>query len=134
MSQSQLSPVQFHGDTIFCTTIDGQPYAPVKPIVENWGLAWGAQAAKLRANKERWGISNIDIPSESGIQETTCMPVRKLPAFLASINPNKVKPELRPKIALYQAECDNALWDYWTKGKAERPVEEQAMVIEGESF
>lgn len=84
----------------------------------------------MRANKERWGITIIVIPSESGPQETTCMPVRKLPAFLASINPNKVKPELRPKIELYQAECDNTLWDYWIKGKAERPAEEQVTVIE----
>lgn len=133
MSQSHLSPVSFHGDTIFCTTIDGQPFAPVKPIIENLGLGWASQSQKLNANQERWGITIIVIPSESGDQRTLCMPVRKLPAFLASINPNKVKAELRPKIELYQAECDNALWDYWTKGKAERPVEEQAMVIEAES-
>lgn len=122
MSQSQLFPVQFHGDTIFCTTIDGQPFAPVKPIVENMGVSWQGQQAKLNTNSERWGIKMILIPSESGEQRTLCMPVRKLPAFLASINPKKVKAELRPKIELYQAECDNVLWDYWTKGRAERPA------------
>ena len=45
------------------------------------------------------------------------MPVRKLPAYLASINPNKVRPELREKIILYQNECDDALWNYWMKGQ-----------------
>jgi hypothetical protein len=116
----QLSPVTFHGDTIFCVTIENQPYTPAKPIVENMGLAWQAQAAKLSANKERWGIMMIVIPSESGEQETICIPVRKLPAFLASINPKKVKPELRERIELYQAECDDALWNYWMNGRAER--------------
>ena len=115
-----LSPVSFHGDTIFCTTINGQPFTPVKPIIENLGLAWQAQQAKLSANNERWGITIIVIPSESGQQRTLCMPVRKLPAFLASINPKKVRADLRPKIELYQAECDEALWNYWTKGRAER--------------
>ena len=48
------------------------------------------------------------------------MPVRKLPAFFASINPNKVRPELRDRIRLYQDECDDALWNYWIKGQATR--------------
>lgn len=117
---SHLSSVSFHGDTIFCTTIDGQPFTPAKPIIENLGLAWEGQRPKLHANKDRWGTMIIMVPSESGIQQTLCLPVRKLPAFLASINPKKVRAELRPKIELYQAECDDALWNYWTKGRAER--------------
>lgn len=119
---SQLSPVTFHGDTIFCVTLNDQPYTPMKPIVENLGLNWQSQAAKLSAHAERWGIAIIAIPTSSGDQEMVCIPVRKLPAFLASINPKKVRPELRTKIELYQAECDDALWDYWMKGRAERPA------------
>ena len=119
---SQLSPVTFHGDTVFCVTLNDQPYTPMKPIVENLGLNWQSQAAKLSAHAERWGIAIIAIPTSSGDQEMVCIPVRKLPAFLASINPKKVRPELRPKIELYQAECDDALWDYWMKGRAERPA------------
>ena len=115
-----LSPVSFHGDTIFCITIAGQPFTPVKTIIENLGLAWEGQRPKLHASKDRWGTMIIMVPSESGIQQTLCMPVRKLPAFLATINPQKVRADLRPKIELYQAECDEALWNYWTKGRAER--------------
>ena len=48
----------------------------------------------------------------------TCIPVRKLPAWLYSVNPNKVKPELRETVIMYQNECDDVLWDYWTKGQA----------------
>ena len=120
MSQAELSPVPFHDDIIFCITIDEQPFTPVKPIVENVGISWQGQQAKLTANKERWGIKIILIPSESGTQRTLCLPVRKLPAFLATINPKKVRADLRPKIELYQAECDEALWNYWAKGRAER--------------
>lgn len=119
----QLSPVPFHGDTIFCIEHHNQPYTPAKPIVENLGLAWQAQARKLTENKGRWGVIIMVIPSESGEQQTLCLPVRKLPAYLASINPKKVRPELRAKIELYQAESDDALWNYWMKGRAERSAQ-----------
>ena len=48
------------------------------------------------------------------------MPVRKLPAYMNSINPKKVRAELRAKIELYQNESDDALWKYWTDGQAVR--------------
>lgn len=117
-----LSPVTFHGDTIFCIDYQNQPYTPMRPIVENMGLDWQSQATKFRANKERWGVVIIATPSKGGEQQSTCMPVRKLPAWLNSINPKKVAPELRAKIELYQAESDDALWNYWMHGRAERPT------------
>ncbi len=124
----ELSPVTFHGDTIFCIEKNGQPYAPMKPITENMGLDWRSQATKLRSNKERWGVVNITTPTESGDQEMVCMPLRKLPAFLAGINPKKVKESIRDKVIVYQNECDDALWDYWTNGKAERQTAEQNQI------
>lgn len=92
----------------------------MKPIVENMGLNWPSQSVKLNACKARWGVAIIAIPSTSGEQNTLCMPVRKLPAYLASINPNKVLPELREKIIRYQNECDDVLWNYWTKERGGR--------------
>lgn len=117
----ELSPVAFHGDTIFCIDHQNQPYTPMRPIVENMRFAWQTQAAKLNASKERWTVTMIVTVAQDGIErEMLCLPVRKLPAWLASINPKKVRPELRPKIELYQAESDDALWNYWMNGRAER--------------
>ena len=119
---SQLSPVTFHGDTIFCIDYQNQPYTPMRPIVENMGLVWAAQSVKLNANKERWSVSIIETVAQDGNRrEMLSMPVRKLPAWLNSINPKKVRPELRAKIELYQNESDDALWNYWVNGRAERP-------------
>jgi hypothetical protein len=84
-------------------------------------LSWGSQAAKLRNNKQRFGCVDINIPSKGGCQTYHCIPVRKLPGFLATINPLKVKNSLRSKVVMYQTECDDVLWDYWTKGKAINP-------------
>ena len=116
----KLNPVTFHGDTIFCIDYCGEPYTPMKPIVENMGLGWASQTQKLNANKERWGVTIIVTPTDGGEQETLCMPVRKLPAYLNTINPKKVKIAIRDRVILYQNESDDALWDYWTKGRAER--------------
>ena len=118
----QLSPVTFHGDTIFCIDYQNQPFTPMRPIVQNMGLDWASQSVKLNANKERWGVVMIATPSEGGEQKMLSMPVRKLPAWLNSINPKKVAPALRAKIELYQAESDDALWNYWMHGRAERPA------------
>jgi hypothetical protein len=116
-------PVPFHGSTLFVVPVNEEPFTPMKPIVEGMGLDWRAQAAKFRSNKERWGVVMIATPSDGGQQDAVCLPVRKLPAWMASINPKKVREEIRPRVILYQNECDDALWAYWTKGRVERPAQ-----------
>lgn len=119
-SQS-LSPVPFHGDTIYAIEHQGQPFAPVRPIIENMGLNWKTQQRKLADNKERWGVVIMTTPSAGGPQKAICIPLRKIAGFLATINPANVRESLRGKIICYQNECDDALWNYWTKGEAKRP-------------
>lgn len=66
----------------------------------------------------------MTIPSEGGAQETLCMPLRKLPGWLMTIHPTRVKPEIREKIIQYQNECDDVLWKYWTEGHVTNPLVE----------
>lgn len=119
--QLQLMPVPFYEDTVVLVGQGNEPYVAMKPIALNMGLDWPTQFIKL---KDRFASTVGEIPTvgEDGrMREMTCLPLRKLPAWLYSISPNKVKPELRDKIIRYQEECDDALWDYWTKGSASRP-------------
>jgi hypothetical protein len=119
--QNQLIPVPFHGETLMMIDHDGEPFAAVKPACENLGLAWQPQQRKLDANKDRWTVTMMVIVSADGKhREMLAMPLRKFPAWINSIEPRKVKPELRAKLELYQNESDDALWDYWTKGQASR--------------
>ena len=108
--------VPFHSAELYLVEHGGQPYTPMKPIVEGMGLAWQAQLAKLNANPKRWGITKIVIPTLGDLQEMVCLPLRKLFGWLMTISPNKVKPELRDTVIKYQEECDDVLWDYWIKG------------------
>lgn len=117
--QAQLT-VPFHGSALYIIEHNGQPYTPMKPIVEGMGLTWQPQLAKLNSNKERWGITKIVIPTLGDMQEAVCLPLRKLFAWLMSISPNKVKPEIREAVIMYQNECDDVLWEYWTKKSNKR--------------
>lgn len=117
----QLFPVPFYDDTVVLVSHNDEPFVAMKPVVENMGLAWAAQTVKIN---EKFGsvVSIIETTGADGKQyEMICLPLRKLPAWLYSIYPNKVAPELREKIIRYQDECDEVLWQYWTKGFVSRP-------------
>ncbi|CRL43698.1 hypothetical protein SGGMMB4_00198 [Sodalis glossinidius str. 'morsitans'] len=56
-----------------------------------------------------------------------CLPLRKLAGWLQTINPNKVKSEIRDKVVQYQNECDDVLYEYWTKGQVTNPRKRSVM-------
>ncbi len=60
------------------------------------------------------------------------MPVRKLPAYLSGIHPNRVNESIREKVILYQEECDDALWSYWSQGMAVNPRTESKSILPGD--
>ncbi|MGA4583901.1 phage antirepressor N-terminal domain-containing protein [Enterobacter hormaechei] len=116
--------VNFHGAELLVIEHNGEPYTPMKPIVEGMGLDWMGQLTKLK-NRFAKGVEEISIPTAGGQQRMICLPLRKLAAWLNSISANKVKPEIRDRVLQYQQECDDVLYDYWTKGVAVNPRKHQ---------
>lgn len=112
--------VPFHGTNLFLVGINNEPYVPMKPVVEGMGMVWAAQFVKLKQRFAK-GISEIEIPSAGGKQLMICLAFRKFAAWLSSIQPNKVRPEIRDKVIQYQEECDDVLYEYWTKGHVVNP-------------
>jgi hypothetical protein len=112
---TQLLEVAFHGNTLLVTEHEQQPFVPMKPVIEGMGMDWKSQHTKISANKDRWGMVIITIPSKGGEQRASCLPLRKLPGWLMSIHSNKVKPEIRDKVIAFQNECDDVLWERWQK-------------------
>ncbi|KQD03317.1 phage antirepressor N-terminal domain-containing protein [Acinetobacter soli] len=113
--------VPFHSAELYLVEHNGQPYTAMRPIVENMGLDWKAQLVKI---KQRFSsvVGEITTTGKDGKQyQMLCLPLKKLFGWLMTISPNKVKPELRETIIMYQNECDDVLWDYWIKGKATNP-------------
>lgn len=114
---TQLMAVPFHGENVVLVGQNNEPYVAMRPIVVNLGLAWQAQHAKLN---EKFGSTItiiVTVAEDGNPREMACLPLRKLPAWLYSIHPNKVAPKLREKVIRYQEECDEVLWQYWTRGQ-----------------
>ncbi|MEX1761286.1 phage antirepressor N-terminal domain-containing protein, partial [Escherichia coli] len=40
--------VPFHGDNLYLVSFNGEPYVPMKPVVEGMGLTWQPQHEKLK--------------------------------------------------------------------------------------
>ncbi|MCX4156177.1 MULTISPECIES: phage antirepressor N-terminal domain-containing protein [Paraburkholderia] len=114
--------VPFHGAELFVIEHHREPYAPLRPIVDGMGLNWASQFTKI---KQRFAACVVEIttqlPGDKQRRSVTCLPVRKLPGWLHSINIGKIRTELRDTVAAYQAECDDALWRYWNDGIAVNP-------------
>lgn len=111
--------VPFHGNNLYVVNFNGEPYVPMKPIVEGMGLTWQSQFEKLKQRFSK-GITEIVIPSKGGEQSMLCLSLRKLAGWLHTISPNKVKPEIRDKVIKYQEECDDVLYEYWTTGEVKK--------------
>lgn len=110
-----LLPVLFHADTLILVEHNQQPYVVMKPFVTAMGLDWRSQHVKLT---EKFGAVMVEITTTGGDGKQysmICLPLRKLPGWLYSINPGKLAQALRGKVMLYQAECDEVLWRYWTQ-------------------
>lgn len=113
-----LITVPFHNDTLFIVDHNGQPYIPMKPIVESMGLDWKSQYDKLTSNPRFCMVEiTMQMPNDDQKRNVCCMPLRKLCGWLLGISPSKVSPDIQDKVIAYQNECDDVLYDYWTNGR-----------------
>lgn len=114
--------VPFYGNSLFVVEHNGEPYTPMKPIIDGMGMDWASQFTKL---KQRFKTSIVKItmqlPGDNQRRDIICLALRKLAGWLQTISPNKVRPEIRDKVIQYQEECDDVLYEYWTKGEVKNP-------------
>lgn len=112
--------VPFHGNNLYIVNYNGQPYVPMRPIVEGMGMDWTGQLNKLK-HKFKSTVEEISMVAADGKERNMiCLALRKLAGWLHTISPNKVKPEIRDKVIKYQEECDDVLYEYWTTGEVKK--------------
>lgn len=109
--------VPFHGASLYVVTHGGEGFTPMKPIVEGMGMDWKAQFSKLKQRFNSTVVEITMVAADGKSRPMTCLALRKLNGWLQTISPNKVKPEIREKVIQYQEECDDVLYEYWTKGE-----------------
>ncbi|EAV0607519.1 phage antirepressor Ant [Salmonella enterica subsp. enterica serovar Hvittingfoss] len=114
------SYVPFNGHQIITAMAAGIAYVAMKPIVENLGMSWSTQQTKLMKQISKFNCVHMNMVAADGkLRKLLCLPLKKLNGWLFSINPEKVRADIRDKLIQYQEECFTVLHDYWTKGKAE---------------
>lgn len=120
---SQFITVPFMGATLFVLDQDGEPYVPMRPVVEGMGLDWKSQHAKLTGSRFAGCVVEIttQLPGGTQSRSMTSISLKKLPGWIMTIHPNKAKESARAKIIAFQTECDDILWKYWNDGLAVNP-------------
>lgn len=121
---TDIQRINFHGQALesWEDTTTGKVYVAMRPIVTTLGVAWSSQLQRLKRDdlyKDTLGVFTTNTPG--GPQEIVGLALDMLPMFLATIQRQRVKPELRDMLLVYQRECAEALRDYWTKGSAINP-------------
>ena len=129
---SALLPVLFRGAALSLIDHQGEPFVAMRPLVEAMGMDWPTQQIKI---KQRYSSTVGETPTvgstvkeiltvaEDGKRRAmTCLPLRKLAGWLMTISVNKVRPELRDTIRAYQAQCDDVLWDFWSRRPKPEPA------------
>lgn len=113
------SYVPFNGHQVLTAMAAGVAYVAMKPIVENLGMSWSTQQTKLMKQLEKFNCVHMNMVAADGkLRKLLCLPLKKLNGWLFSINPEKVRADIRDKLIQYQEECFTVLHDYWTKGEA----------------
>ena len=79
---------------------NGQPYTPMRLLVEGMALDWKSRHRKLRGQDDHAGSSRfsscvtelvMQLPGDVQRRAVTCIALRKLPGWPMSIEPGKVK-------------------------------------------
>ncbi len=120
---TNIIQINFHNQNLQTFKHKGEPYVGMKSIVEGMGLDWASQYKKLITPEyeRKFNCCVITMVAKDGKnRDVLAIPLKKLNGWLFSINPNKVRTDLKEVIELYQEESFEALYNYWHKGFAVR--------------
>lgn len=122
MSKKLPVRVEFCGHTLEGVVVDSKAYVAMKPIAEGMGLQWEKQLQRIKEHPVLGSqLSPIrGVVAEDGKRrEMMCLPEEALPFWMALVNANKVRKDIRDKVIAYQREAYRVLHEAFAKGVAE---------------
>lgn len=87
---------------------------PIKPICEALGIDYSSQLKKIKKD-EYWSSAMILEPStgfDGKTHKMCCISKKYILAWILSINPENVKPEVRQLVKEYRNKCYDAIYEY----------------------
>ncbi|WP_405184245.1 phage antirepressor N-terminal domain-containing protein [Streptomyces albidoflavus] len=131
---SEVVKLDLSAGSVHTVLVDGQPHVVLKPAVEELGLDYSTQLAKLR--KRSWAVvgQSPATGSDGKTYEMKVVPVRTFLMLLATVNENRVAEQARPILIAFQNETADAVEAYWTQGGAinERATDEQLDALQAQ--
>lgn len=125
---TQQKQVLFYGDTITAALAKiGQKqiiFVPINPLCTLLGLNWSGQHQRINRDSilskklTRVVIQPLDTSNEGGgEQEFMCLPLDYINGWLFGINANRVKPEVKERLLIYQENCYQVLAEAFQEGR-----------------
>lgn len=109
---TELVPFNFHGDEILCIQDEHGIWVAITPVCAALGIDSKSQRAKLQTKTWVSGaLITSQLPGSTQSREVYCIDLDSLPMWLATIEPSRVRKDLRPKLEDFQRECARALRD-----------------------
>ena len=116
-SKKDIVTIDFYDNQLTVIKKDDDAYVAMRPIVEGIGLEWSSQRLKLSNNKGKFNCVDINtVAADNKPRQMLCIPLKKLNGYLFSINPEKVREDIKDKVVLYQEECFSALYSHFVGG------------------
>lgn len=100
MSNPKLISMTIDGAPVTIVDDNGQHYVHLRPIIEDIGLSWKRQFAKLRAQSYDYDWRTF----ASGANVYRCIALNDLADFLGSVNPTSVAPAIARRLCYYQTD------------------------------
>lgn len=98
----------------------------LRPLIEDMGLSWGSQFAKIKKDEMlAASVLLIETDTGQGRRETLCMDIQMIPWFMSTINPSRVRKEIKETVKTYRRFAAKAIFDA-TFGQLERQNQQLA--------
>lgn len=125
--------VLFYDDEVTAVLVEAgdrrEVFVPLRPLVDNLGLAWSGQYERLRRDpvlsaeirsvrvtRTEAARSQEGSPVEVS-REMVCLPLDYLNGWLFGINAARVKDEIRDRLIRYQRDCFRVLHEAFLEGR-----------------
>lgn len=117
----RVEQFDFYGDSLLAVIIDGREVAlPIRSICAAIGLDAQSQSERLRAHDVlSQGLRVVKVPIGNRVQSVLAISRRYLAFWLATITPNLVAEDVRPKLVRYQEELVDLLDALYGEGSTQ---------------
>lgn len=113
----EIVTVNFRGDDLYGFKQSDGVYMAVKPMCDAMGLSWEPQRKRINRDpilSKATSIMEVPFGTAKG-QAETCLLLKRVNFWLATIETSRITNEvIRDRVILYQEECADALYEYFT--------------------